>query len=66
MLMTGQLEQVHCPITHQAFKADKSLDVGGATVKFCCDKCKGKVEKMSADDQVAACFAKEDCFKAKK
>ena len=66
MVQTGELEQVHCPISHQAFKADKSLAVGGATVKFCCDKCKGKVEAMSADDQVAACFAKEDCFKAAK
>jgi len=64
MMLTGELEQVHCPITHKAFKADQTVDVGGVSVAFCCGNCKGKVEKQSADEQVTTCFAKADCFKA--
>lgn len=66
MCQTGQLEQVHCPIAHKDFKAEQNLVVGGVKVNFCCGGCKGKVEKMSPEDQVAACFGKADCFKAKK
>lgn len=64
MMLTGELEQVHCPITHKAFKAEQTVDVGGVTIAFCCGTCKGKVEKQSADEQVTTCFAKADCFKA--
>ena len=64
MCLTGQLEQIHCPIAHKAFKAEQSTDVGGVEVKFCCGNCKGKVEKMTDDEKVAACFGKADCFKA--
>lgn len=64
MCLTGQLEQVHCPIAHKAFKAEQSANVGGVEVKFCCGGCKGKVAKMSPEEQVEACFGKADCFKA--
>ena len=66
MVITGQLEQVHCPITHKDFKAETAIDVLGAKIAFCCNNCKGKVEKMSPDEQVAACFGKADCFKPAK
>ena len=66
MVLTGELEQIHCPISHKDFKADKSTDVSGVEVKFCCGNCKAKVEKMTADEQIASCFGKADCFKATK
>lgn len=66
MCQTGQMEQVHCPISHKDFKAGTELAVGGVEIKFCCNNCKGKVEKMEAADQVAACFGAGDCFTAKK
>jgi hypothetical protein len=64
MVQTGQKKQVHCPISHKAFKAGHELTVGGVEVKFCCNNCKGKVEKMSPDEQVKACFGAADCFEA--
>ncbi len=66
MLLTGEFEQVHCPISHKDLKAGTGLDVAGTNIAFCCNNCRGKVEKMSADEQVATCFAKGDCFKAVK
>ena len=44
MVSTGQLVQKGCPFS------------GGAEVGFCCGNCKGKVEKASADEQVALVF----------
>lgn len=64
MVQTGQKKQVHCPISHKAFKDGTELMVGGVEVKFCCNNCKGKVEKMTPDEQVATCFAAGDCFEA--
>lgn len=66
MVLTGQLEQVHCPLTHKDMKAETAIDVCGTKIAFCCNNCKGAVEKMAADDQIAKCFAKADCFKIKK
>jgi YHS domain-containing protein len=64
MVQTGEMEQVHCPITHKAFKDGTELTVSGVEIKFCCNNCRGKVEKMTEDEQVKACFAEADCFKA--
>jgi YHS domain-containing protein len=66
MVQTGQKKQVHCPISHKPFKSGTELVVGGVEVKFCCKNCKGKVEKMTPDEQVATCFAAGDCFEAVK
>jgi hypothetical protein len=67
MVINGQLEQEHCPITHKAFKDGTEIQVSGAEIKFCCNNCKGSVEKMATDDEkIAACFGKADCFKAVK
>jgi hypothetical protein len=37
-------------------KAGTQLDIGGTEVGFCCNNCKGKVEKASADEQVTLVF----------
>jgi YHS domain-containing protein len=64
MVLTGQLKQIHCPISHHDSNPDENVVVGGVTVTFCCEKCKGKVAGMGADEQVDACFGKADCFEA--
>lgn len=63
-VQTGQKKEAHCPITHKPFKDSVSLTIDGVEVKFCCNKCKGKVEKMTPKEQVAACFSAADCYEA--
>ena len=41
------------------------LEVDGATVLFCCNGCKGKVEKMEGNEQLEAVFG-EKAFKTAK
>lgn len=42
---TAQIVQVACPFSGEAVDAEKTLDVDGVTVAFCCDDCKTKAEK---------------------
>ena len=47
-------------------KEGTQLDVGGTEVGFCCNNCKGKVEKASPDEQVTLVFGNiEKGFAAK-
>ncbi len=52
---TDQIVQVACPFSGEAVDAEKSLDVDGVTVHFCCDDCKAKAEKDK--DALALIFA---------
>jgi hypothetical protein len=56
MVSTGQLVQKGCPFSGGAVKEGTQLDIGGAEVGFCCNNCKGKVEKASGDEQVTMVF----------
>ena len=56
MVSTGQLVQKGCPFSGGPVKAGTQLDIGGAEVSFCCNNCKGKVERASGDEQVAMVF----------
>ena len=56
LVSTGQLVQKGCPFSGGAVKPGTQLDIGGAEVGFCCNNCKGKVEKASADEQVTLVF----------
>ena len=49
LVATGQVAQVACPISGKAFVDDQTSEVAGVSVKYCCDKCKGKVE--AADEK---------------
>ena len=49
---TGQVVQVACPISGKPCNPDVTSDVGGVTVGFCCNGCKGKADK--AGDEVLA------------
>jgi YHS domain-containing protein len=52
MLGTGQLKQVACPLSGKACNPEAAVALDGVSVAFCCNNCKGKVEK--ADDKVIA------------
>ena len=56
MVSTGQLVQKGCPFSGGAVKLGTQLDIGGAEVGFCCNNCKGKVEKATGDQQVDLVF----------
>jgi hypothetical protein len=43
---------------------EKELTVGGAKVQFCCDNCKGKVEKEKGDEQLEMVFSDKAFEKA--
>jgi YHS domain-containing protein len=62
LVQTGQAKQGKCPISGQDFDATKELTVGGAKVHFCCDMCKGKVEKAEGDKKLDLVFS-DDAWK---
>ncbi len=62
LVQTGQAKQHKCPISGQDFDATKELTVAGAKVHFCCDNCKGKVEKAEGDKKLDLVFS-EDAWK---
>ena len=66
MVSTGQLVQEGCPFSGGAVKPGTEVKIGDAEVGFCCNNCKGKVEKASADEQVTMVFGNiEKGFAAK-
>jgi len=56
LVQTGQLEQVACPLTGKPINPATAVDVSGVKVAFCCNGCKGKVEKASGDEQIDMVF----------
>lgn len=43
LVQTGQAKQEKCPLSGGPTKADKTVEIAGATVAFCCENCQGKV-----------------------
>ncbi len=43
LVQTGQVVQEKCPLSGGPLKADKTVEVGGVKVTFCCENCQGKV-----------------------
>jgi YHS domain-containing protein len=58
LVLTKQAVQVACPLSGKAFKKDKTADVMGVEVAFCCGNCQGKIEKSDDDAKLALVFAK--------
>ena len=58
MVSTGQLVQKGCPFSGGPVKAGTELAIDGVEVGFCCNNCKGKVEKASPEEQVNLVFGK--------
>jgi YHS domain-containing protein len=65
LVATGQAKQAKCPISGADLDKDKNLTIAGAKVGFCCDNCKGKVEKESdADKKLELVFSDKAFDKA--
>lgn len=56
MVQTGQLKQTACPFTGKPVNTAMAVEIEGVKVEFCCDKCKGKVEKAKEDARVGMVF----------
>jgi YHS domain-containing protein len=56
MAQTGELVEVACPLTGKKLNPETAIDINGAKVAFCCNNCKGAIEKLSADEQVTKVF----------
>ncbi len=59
---TGQAKQVKCPLSGEDLKDTTAIDVSGVKVAFCCNNCKGKVQKATGDEQMALIFS-DSAFK---
>jgi hypothetical protein len=66
LVQSGQLKQVACPLTGKPTAADKSVEVEGVAVGFCCGGCLGKAKKAQGDELVALLFKTGKGFKPAK
>ena len=57
LAQTGQFKQEKCPISGADLNKEQTADVAGVKVTFCCDQCKGKVEKAEGDKKLELVFA---------
>ena len=62
LVATGQAIQGKCPLSGGPLNADKTVEVGGVKVTFCCEKCQGKVAEAKGDAQAELVFS-DDAFK---
>lgn len=65
LVSTKQYEQKACPLSGGEINKDASTELNGVSVGFCCNNCKGKVEKMKDDEKLEAVFG-EKAFKTAK
>lgn len=56
LVASGQYKEVKCPLTGNKLNPETAIDVDGVSVQFCCNNCKGKVEKAKARRQAALVF----------
>jgi len=56
LVSTGQLKQKACPLSGGAIKPETKVAIGDAEVAFCCNNCKGKVEKASDEEKLKLVF----------
>ena len=59
LVATGQVKQTACPISGKPVVDDIVSEVAGVKVKFCCEKCKAKVDAAEGDAQLELVFGKE-------
>jgi len=64
LVATKQAVQHKCPLSGADLNKDTEITVGGAKVQFCCNMCKGKVEKKTGDDQLEMVFSDKAFDKA--
>jgi hypothetical protein len=56
MALTGQLVETKCPFTGKPLVEDKTVDVDGVKVAFCCANCQKKAAAMAKDEQIKKIF----------
>lgn len=59
LVVTKQAKLVKCPLSGGKLNPETAIEVAGVKVCFCCNNCKGKVAKASADEQVQLVFGDE-------
>jgi len=64
LVATGQAKQHKCPLSGSDLNKDTEITVAGAKVQFCCNMCKGKVEKAKGDEQAEMVFSDKAFEKA--
>lgn len=64
LVATGQAKQAKCPLSGGDLNKDTEITVAGAKVQFCCNNCKGKVEKATGDEQAEMVFSDKAFEKA--
>ncbi len=64
LVQTKQFKQKKCPISFGDFVKEQSARVADVNVRFCCDKCKGKVQEAEADAKLEMIFAEKTFKKA--
>jgi YHS domain-containing protein len=64
LVQTGQAKQAKCPLTGGDLNKETEITVAGAKVQFCCNMCKGKVEKAEGDAQLDLVFSDKAFEKA--
>lgn len=57
LALTGQTKQEKCPLSGGDLNKDATADVNGVKVTFCCNNCKGKVEKAKDSEKLELVFA---------
>ncbi len=57
LVQTSQAKQEKCPLTGGDLNKDATVEVSGVKVTFCCNNCKGKVEKAKDDEKLELVFA---------
>jgi hypothetical protein len=61
---TKQAKQKLCPIAGKKLNPETAIEIEGVKVSFCCNGCKGKVEKAEGDAKLALVFGDEAFDKA--
>lgn len=62
LVATGQYVQTGCPFSGGDVDDSESTEIAGVTVKFCCDKCKGKVNGAASDEDKAEMVFNKKAF----
>ena len=63
LVLTGQYEQVACPLMGKDVVDGKSVKVGGAEIGLCCARCKSKVEGASSLEEKAKLVFSDKAWK---
>ena len=57
LVVTEQAKQVKCPLSGGKLNEEKSVEVAGTKVTFCCEKCQGAVAAAKGDEQLNMVFS---------